>query len=188
VKAASAVDRAADLLAEKLEPFVYARGRESLEEIVGYLLAMNGKTVAVAESCTAGALGARITRVPGSSDYFRGGVVAYSDDLKKRLLGVKAGTLRKHGAVSREVALEMARGAKDRGRADCGIGITGVAGPGGGSADKPVGLVHVAVVVNRRSRACEQRFRGDREAVRQMAVQAALELLRRALLGIEAHA
>lgn len=187
-EAARAADRAADMLAEKLEPFVYARGGESLEEIVGYLLAMNGKTVAVAESCTAGGLGARITGVPGSSDYFRGGVVAYSDDLKKRLLGVRAGTLKRHGAVSKEVALEMAKGAKDRGRSDCGIGITGIAGPGGGSPGKPVGLVHVAVVCDRKARASEHRFPGDRNAVRERAVQAALELLRRALLGIEGQA
>jgi nicotinamide-nucleotide amidase len=183
-EAAAAADRAADLLAERLEPFVYARGRESLEEIVGYLLAMNGKTLAVAESCTAGGLSARITDVAGSSDYFRGGVIAYSDDLKKRLLGVRAGTLKKHGAVSREVALEMAEGARGRGRADCGIGITGVAGPGGGSPDKPVGLVHVAVVFGREARAREHRLPGDRSAVRAQAVQAALELLRRVLLGI----
>lgn len=186
--AASAVDRAADMLAEKLEPFVYARGRESLEEVVGYLLAMNGMSLAVAESCTAGGLSARITRVPGSSEYFRGGVVAYSDDLKKRLLGVRAGVLKKHGAVSREVALEMAKGARERGRADCGVGITGIAGPGGGSEEKPVGLVHIAVVVNRRARTREHRFTGDREAVRQEAAQAALELLRQTLLGIEGTA
>jgi nicotinamide-nucleotide amidase len=186
--AAKAADRAADMLADELEPFVYARGRESLEEIVGYLLAMNGKTLAVAESCTAGALGARITSVPGSSDYFRGGVVAYSDDLKRRLLGVRAGTLRKHGAVSEAVALEMARGARDRGRTDCGIGVTGVAGPGGGSPAKPVGLVYVAVVCDRVARAKEHRFPGDRSAVREQAVQSALELLRRALLGIEGEA
>lgn len=184
-EATRAADRASDMLADKLEPYVYARGRESLEEVVGYLLTMNGRTLAVAESCTAGALGARVTRVPGSSDYFVGGVVAYSDDVKKRLLGVKVGTLRKHGAVSSEVALEMAKGARDRGRTDCGIGITGVAGPGGGSPEKPIGLVHVAVVCGRAARAREHRFAGDRSAVREQSVQAALELLRRTLLGIE---
>ncbi len=187
-EAARAADRAADMLAERLEPFVYARGRESLEEVVGYLLAMNGKTLAVAESCTAGALGARITGVPGSSDYFRGGVIAYSDDVKKRLLGVRAGTLKRFGAVSKEVALEMAEGARDRARADCGIGITGIAGPGGGSPDKPVGLVHIAVVCDHAARAREHRFAGDRCVVRGQAVQAALELLRRALLGIQDEA
>jgi nicotinamide-nucleotide amidase len=184
-EAAKSADRAADMLAERLEPYVYARGSESLEEVVGYLLAMNGKTLAVAESCTAGALGARITGVPGSSDYFRGGVIAYSDDLKKRLLGVKAATLKKHGAVSEAVALEMARGARDRGRSSAGIGITGVAGPGGGSPEKPVGLVYTAVVLDRRARSSEHRFPGARDAVREQAVQAALDLLRRALLGIE---
>jgi nicotinamide-nucleotide amidase len=183
--ASKAADRASDMLADALAPFVYARGRESLEEIVGYLLTMNGKTLAVAESCTAGALGARITEVPGSSDYFRGGVVAYSDDLKRRLLGVRAGTLRKHGAVSAEVALEMAKGARDRGRTDCGIGITGIAGPGGGSPEKPVGLVYVAVACGRKAAVREHRFPGARSAVREQAVQAALELTRRALLGIE---
>jgi nicotinamide-nucleotide amidase len=184
-EAARAGDRAADMLAERLGPFVYARGHESLEEVVGYLLTMNGKSLAVAESCTAGALGALITGVPGSSDYFAGGVVAYSDDVKKRLLGVRGGTLKKHGAVSRQVALEMAKGARDRGRTDYGVGITGVAGPGGGSPEKPVGLVHIAVVCEGAARAREYRFVGDRSAVREQAAQAALELLRRALLGIE---
>jgi nicotinamide-nucleotide amidase len=184
-EAARAADRAADMLADALDPFVYARGRESLEEVIGYLLTMSGKTVAVAESCTAGWLGARLTRVPGSSDYFTGGVIAYSDDVKRRLLGVKAAALRKQGAVSAEVAAAMAKGARDRGRADYGVGITGIAGPGGANPDKPVGLVHIAVADRRATRSREHRFSGDRRAVREQAVQGALELLRRALLGIE---
>jgi nicotinamide-nucleotide amidase len=184
-EAARAAERAADMLTQRLEPNVYARGWESIEEVVGYLLTMNKKTLAVAESCTAGALGARITGVPGSSDYFVGGVVAYSDDVKRRILGVKSGTLRKHGAVSGEVALEMAKGARERGRTDCGVAVTGIAGPGGGTSEKPVGLVYVAVVCGRAARAREHRFPGDRNAVREQSVQAALELLRRTLLGVE---
>ena len=187
-EASRTADKAADKLAGKLEPYVYARGGESLEEIVGYLLTMNGKTVAFAESCTGGRLGWRLTRVPGSSDYVRGGVVAYSDDLKKRLLGVRAPTLRRFGAVSLEVAEEMANGARERGRADCGVSITGIAGPGGGTEDKPVGLVYVAVASDSGNRSSRHRFAGGRDAVRAQATQAALELLRRVLLGIgETH-
>jgi nicotinamide-nucleotide amidase len=181
-QAMKTADRAADRLADRLGDAVYASGAESMEEIVGYLLAMRKKTVAVAESCTGGRLGWRLTRIPGSSDYFVGGVVAYSNDLKKRLLGVKAGTLKASGAVSREVAIEMADGVRQRGRADYGVSITGTAGPGGGTDEKPVGLVYVAVASGRRRMAEEYRFSGGRGTVRRAATQAALNLLRLELL------
>lgn len=184
-EAARTADRAAERLAERLEPFVYARGPESLEEVVGYLLTMDGKTLATAESCTAGGLGARLTSVPGSSGYFLGGVVAYSDELKRRLLGVRAGTLRRFGAVSKEVASEMAAGVRGRARSDYALAVTGIAGPGGGGPEKPVGLVYVGMARERGVAVRQYRFAGDREAVRQRAAQAALELLRRALLRIE---
>lgn len=184
-EAARTADRAAEALAAKLGAFVYARGEQSLEDVVAYLLTMARKTVAVAESCTGGLLGWRLTRVPGSSDYFKGGVIAYSDDLKKKLLGVKAASLKADGAVSRAVALEMAEGARRRAESDYGIGVTGIAGPGGATVAKPVGLVVVAVSFDGGQRTREFHFRGPRDSVRAEAAQAALEMLRRALLAIE---
>ncbi len=176
-------DRAAERVAELLGDSVYATGEESLEQVVGYLLSMGGKTLAVAESCTGGRLGWRLTRVSGSSDYFVGGVIAYSNELKKRLLGVKTGTLKKHGAVSAEVAEEMADGVRVRTKADYGVAITGTAGPGGGTPEKPVGLVHVAVSWERGSRNERFQFRGGRDTVRERAAQAALDLVRRTLVN-----
>jgi nicotinamide-nucleotide amidase len=161
---------------------------EELEAVVGALLRRSGRTVVTAESCTGGLVAERLTRVPGSSDYFLGGAVTYTDRLKRELLGVSEEDLRRHGAVSEPVARAMARGIRDRLGADFGLGITGVAGPGGGSEAKPVGTVHLAVagpdperpdgdVVHRKVR-----FPGDRERVRSQSGQLALELLRRRLL------
>jgi len=172
-------------IAAKLEPYVYARGDESLEKVVGYLLSMGDATLSVAESCTGGRLGWRMTRVPGSSDYFKGGVIVYSDELKKRLVGVKAGTLKKLGAVSPETAVEMATGVRTKCATDWGLAITGVAGPGGGTDDKPVGTVFVAVAGDRGDRVRELHLEGGRGSIRRAAVQAALELLRRSLLNIK---
>ena len=172
-------------IAAKLEPYVYARGDESLEKVVGYLLSMGDATLSVAESCTGGRLGWRMTRVPGSSDYFKGGVIVYSNELKKRLVGVKAGTLKKHGAVSPETAVEMATGVRTKCATDWGLAITGVAGPGGGTDDKPVGTVFVAVAGDRGDRVRELHLEGGRGSIRRAAVQAALELLRRSLLNIK---
>jgi len=162
---------------------------EELEAVVGELLRKAGRRVATAESCTGGLVAERFTRVAGSSDYFLGAAVTYTDRLKQDLLGVPEELLRQHGAVSEPVARSMARGVRERLGADYGIGITGIAGPGGGSADKPVGTVHIAVagpgedgdaaddVVHRRVR-----FPGDRERVRHQSGQLALEMLRRRLL------
>ncbi len=188
VEAAKTAEKSQEKLAAKLEPYVYARGDESLEKVVGYLLSMGGSTLSVAESCTGGRVGWRLTRVPGSSDYFKGGVIAYSDDLKKRLLGVKAGVLKRHGAVSEETALAMARGVRDKCATDYGLAITGVAGPGGGTATKPVGMVFVAVVGGAGERVRELRLAGGRGSIRRGACQAALDLLRRLLLNIEESA
>ncbi len=185
-EAARTADRSAERLADRLGSYVYARGGESIEKVVGYLLAMGEATLAVAESCTGGRLGWRVTKVPGSSDYFLGGVVAYADELKKRLLGVKAGTLKRHGAVSAEVASEMAAGVRKKTGASYALSITGTAGPGGGTAEKPVGLVYVGVAWERGERVSEFRFPGGRGQVRERAAQAALDSLRRVLLNIEA--
>jgi nicotinamide-nucleotide amidase len=169
-------------------PFT-AAAEEELEAVVGALLRARGATVATAESCTGGLVAARLTAVPGSSDYVLGGVVAYANAAKSELLGVAPEVLREHGAVSEPVARALAAGARARLGADWGIGVTGVAGPGGGSDEKPVGTVHHAVagpggvVVHRLAR-----FPGDRERVRWQASQLGLELLRRALLRAAAEA
>ncbi len=184
-EAAKTAEKSQEKIAAKLGPYVYARGDESLEKVVGYLLSMGGSTLSVAESCTGGRVGWRLTRVPGSSDYFKGGVIAYSDDLKKRLLGVKASVLKKHGAVSEETALMMARGVREKCATDYGLAITGVAGPGGGTEKKPVGMVFAAVAGGAGERVRELRLAGGRGSIRRAACQAALELLRRFLLNIE---
>ena len=136
--------------------------------------------LAVAESCTGGLLGERLTNIPGSSDVFLGGVIAYHNDLKKELLGVRAEDLERYGAVSEQVALQMASGIRERTGADVGVSVTGIAGPGGGTPEKPVGLVWIAV---HSPEAKARRFHvvGDRAEIRQRAAQAALEMVRRAL-------
>ncbi len=183
-KANVAAESAQERLANELGDCVYARGEESLEQVVGYLLVMKDKTVSVAESCTAGRLGWTLTKTPGSSDYFVGGMIAYSNELKKRLLGVKAGILKEHGAVSAETARAMALGVKTKTRSGYGIGVTGIAGPGGGSDERPVGLVYIAVSGIRGEKVREFRFAGGRDSVREQACQAALDVLRRVLLNL----
>ncbi len=163
---------------------IYGRDEETLEEVVGALLRSRGKTLALAESCTGGLLGQRITSVAGSSDYFRGGVVAYSNDVKESQLGVRRDSLLRHGAVSEEVAREMAEGARERLDSDLALAVTGVAGPGGGTAEKPVGTVWIALAEREGSaRARALRLPGGRENVRGWSAAAALEMLRRKLLG-----
>jgi len=171
----------------KVGDAVYARREDhDLETVVGALLRERGETVAVAESCTGGLLAQRLTRIAGSSDYFLGGVVAYANAAKEALADVPAALLGEHGAVSEEVASALASGARSRIGSDWGIGITGIAGPGGGTSQKPVGTVHVAIdgaaaaTVPRHRRL---RLPGDRERVRWLSSQWALDLLRRNLLA-----
>ncbi|HEV7514953.1 MAG TPA: competence/damage-inducible protein A [Thermoanaerobaculia bacterium] len=175
----------ADRLATLAGDAVYTRNAEdTLEKVVGDLLRQESATLATAESCTGGLLAERLTRLPGSSDYFLGGVVTYSNAQKTRLLGVPAELLAEHGAVSEPVARAMAEGVCRALGSGYGAGITGVAGPGGGSEAKPVGTVHLAVA-GPGGRVAHRRFRfpGDRERVRWFASQLALEMLRRLLLG-----
>jgi nicotinamide-nucleotide amidase len=152
---------------------------DGLEEVVLGQLRDRGQTLASAESCTGGLLAARITDVPGASDVFLGGVVSYSNEVKERQLGVPVELLIEHGAVSEPVARAMAMGVRDRFDADWGIGITGIAGPGGGSDEKPVGLVHFAVASSNSVATRHQVFPGNREVVRLWSVQSTLDLLRR---------
>ena len=174
-------------LRELLGDWVFGEGEDELETVVGQLLREAGATIATGESCTGGLVAERLTAVPGSSDYVRGGVVAYSNDAKQALLDVPAALLREHGAVSEPVARALATGAARRLGATFGIGITGVAGPGGGSEAKPVGTVHIAIAGPGSSGVGDlvhrlARFPGERERVRWQASQLALELLRRELL------
>lgn len=151
--------------------------KATLEERIGKALLERGWSLALAESCTGGLLGYRITSVAGSSRYFRGGIVAYENSAKARLLSVSRTTLHRHGAVSAEVALEMARGARRLFAATAAVSVTGIAGPGGGTPDKPVGLVFAAAAVGRRSRWEEGMFRGFRENIRRRSADMALNLL-----------
>jgi nicotinamide-nucleotide amidase len=158
---------------------VYSTKGESLEEVVGMYLVLRQKTVAVAESCTGGLLAERLTRITGSSNYFLGGIVCYANELKTRLAGVPADLIQTHGAVSKPVAQALAEGVRTRSGASIGVGITGIAGPTGGSSDKPVGLVFVGLADERGTQVRAFHFPGSRDRVRHWATQMALEMVRR---------
>ena len=182
----AAADARVEELAEKVETelgdAIFSRKGESLEQIVSYLLQMRGMTLAVAESCTGGLLAQRITSLSGSSRYFLGGAVVYSNPLKTQFANVPKTLIDKHGAVSREVAAGLAEGIRKRCVSSYGIGITGVAGPTGGTEQKPVGLVYVALAGEEGTQVVEKNFPGDRKRIRWFATQQALEMVRRALL------
>jgi nicotinamide-nucleotide amidase len=167
---------------ERLGEAVYAFRGETMEEVVGLRLAVAGFTVATAESCTGGLIAHRMTEVPGSSSYFMEGVVTYSNEAKTRLLGVPAELIESRGAVSPEVAEAMAEGVKRRAGTDFGLSVTGVAGPGGGTTEKPVGLVYVALSDDAHTEHRRLMLPGDRQLIRWRASQAALDLLRRRLI------
>ena len=168
-------------LAGALEPYVFAHDGRPVEEIVLSLARARGLRIAVAESCTGGLVAARLTAVPGASEVFAGGVVAYSDELKRTQLGVGADVLERHGAVSEEAAGAMAAGARERLGADVAVAVTGVAGPGGGTPDKPVGLVYVHATAAGAEETRRLHVPGSRDDVRTRAAAVALHLLRRAL-------
>jgi nicotinamide-nucleotide amidase len=162
----------------------YAEDGRELPEVVGGLLRERSLRLALAESCTGGLLGARLTDVPGASHFLERAFVTYSNRSKTEELGVDAGLLERHGAVSEEVAAAMAAGARRASGVEVGVAITGVAGPDGGTAEKPVGLVFVALDGAAGTRVRRALFPGNRERVRFQATQAALEMLRRGLLGL----
>jgi nicotinamide-nucleotide amidase len=176
------VDEVADAVEDELDDAVYSRVGESLEQIVGYWLQMRNATLAVAESCTGGLLGERITSVPGSSRYFAGGAIVYANEVKTELAGVPADMIARHGAVSREVAAALAEGIRYKCGATLGVGITGVAGPGGGSPEKPVGLVFHALASDSGTEVIERTFPGDRSRIRWFASTLALDMVRRHLM------
>jgi nicotinamide-nucleotide amidase len=190
---ARAQGRNAGEVAERLDSFerevrrrlgsdLFGAGDDRLAAVVGALLVKHRRTLATAESCTAGLLGAILTSVPGSSVWYRGGLIVYHDELKMAFAGVSAATLEAHGAVSEPVARELAAGARERCGADIGVGITGIAGPGGGSPEKPVGLVHLALQEGSDNLHWRLRLIGDRQMIRGRAVAVALDRLRRRLL------
>ena len=177
------------LLKEMVERVVMALGEnifttkgESLEEVVARDLNLNGATIAVAESCTGGLLAQRLTSIPGSSSYFLGGVVCYSNDLKRVWVDVPADLLESKGAVSMEVARALAEGIRRRSGSTLGLAVTGIAGPGGGSPEKPVGTVHVALAERAGGKERTLHLPGDRDRIRWQASQAALDLVRRHFL------
>lgn len=176
------VDELAGKLEDQLEDFIYSSQGETLEQIVLYHLEMRGATLAVAESCTGGMVAERLTRVSGSSRSFVGGAVVYSDRLKTEFAGVDPQLIARHGAVSQEVAAALAEGIRERCGSTVGLGITGIAGPGGGTDEKPVGLVYVAVSDDDGTEWVEKRFSGDRAGVRFYAAQQGLDLVRRRLM------
>jgi nicotinamide-nucleotide amidase len=176
------VEELADKIEDELGDAIFSRKGESLEQIVSYLLQMRSMTLAVAESCTGGLLAQRITSLSGSSRYFLGGAIAYSNALKTQFANVPKALIDRHGAVSREVAEALAEGIRKRCVSSYGIGITGVAGPTGGTEQKPIGLVYVALAGEEGTQVVERNFPGDRKRIRWFASQQALEMVRRALL------
>lgn len=188
-------------ICDRLGPIVYGEGDETMESVVGALLAERGLSVATAESCTGGLIAERITDVPGSSDYFNGGVVAYSNEAKASLLGVPAALIEKHGAVSEPVARAMAEGAREKFGSDFAVATTGISGPSGGTPEKPVGLVWIALSIGKlaseesesgklegieaKTHADSFVFPVDRSRHRRLTAQVALDWIRRSLIGAE---
>ncbi len=176
------LDQAEKLIREKIGEHIFGVDAETLEGRVGELLTEKHLTLAVAESCTGGLIGHRLTQIPGSSSYFLEGAVTYSNDAKMKRLGVEEATLREKGAVSPETALAMAQGVRAAAGADCGLSVTGIAGPDGGSETKPVGLTYIAVADAQGAEFRKFRFHQDRGRNKERAAQAALNLLRMRLL------
>ncbi|MBW4043589.1 MAG: competence/damage-inducible protein A [Acidobacteria bacterium] len=176
------VNELASRIEEELDDLIYSSQGESLEQIVLYYLGMHGSTLSVAESCTGGLVAQRLTSISGSSRSFLGGAVVYSNELKTAFADVPPEMIEKHGAVSREVAVALAEGIRKRAGSTYGLGVTGIAGPMGGTEEKPVGLVFVALSDGKETEVVEKRFSGDRERIRMWASQQALDLVRRKLM------
>ena len=181
-EAKSVVDEVATKIVEALGKALFAENGEKMEEIVGELLRQKGKTLSVAESCTGGLIAKRLTEVPGSSDYFMEGVVSYSNEAKIRTLNVPRETIEEFGAVSSQTAEAMAVGMRARAATDYALSVTGIAGPGGGSEEKPVGTVFIGLADESGVRSIKIVLPGDRYLIRWRSSQAALDYLRRRLL------
>ena len=179
------LERLAAQIQSELGDAIFTTRGESMEEVVGRQLTESGQTLAVAESCTAGMLGMNITRVPGSSGYFKGGILCYSNEAKVAFCGVPAKLLESHGAVSAEVAEALAQGVRRAFSSSIGLSITGIAGPGGGSAEKPVGLVYIGICDGVQTKSRHRIMPGDRESIRERSTYLALSWLRRFLMQTE---
>ncbi len=183
LKVKKELDRVEKEVRQLLGAYIFATGNRTMEEMVGLFLIEKGLTLSVAESCTGGLIGHRLTSVPGSSGYFQGGVVVYSNRSKVDLLHVQQETLDRYGAVSDETAREMARGVRDRMKTDLGLAVTGIAGPEGGSEEKPVGTVHIGLATDKQIFLRKYRFWGDRHKVKLNGTMMALDWIRRFLNG-----
>jgi nicotinamide-nucleotide amidase len=181
-EAARLLKELADAIDHELDEFIFARSEQSLEEVAGMYLVMKNATIATAESCTGGLVAERLTNVPGSSKYFLSGVICYSNESKMELAGIPPLLLEMQGAVSAEVATGLAEGIRARANTTLGVGITGIAGPSGGSPEKPVGTVHIAVATATGTVHRQFLYPGDRERIRWQASQAALDMVRRELM------
>ena len=181
-EAEARVEELAGKIEDEMGDAIFSRKGETIEQIVSYLLQMRGMTLATAESCTGGLLAERITSVSGSSRHFLGGVVVYSNELKTQFANVPKSMIDQYGAVSREVAQALAEGIRKRCLSSYGVGITGVAGPTGGTEQKPIGLVYVALASDEGTQVVERNWPGDRARIRQFSAMQALEMIRRALL------
>lgn len=180
-EAEKAINALAEAIEEELDDRIFSVSGESLEEIVGFYLQMRNATLAVAESCTGGLVAQRVTSISGSSRYFLGGAVVYDNKLKTGFADVPPKLIAEYGAVSKEVAVAMADGIRKKTGATIGVGVTGIAGPGGGTAEKPVGTVFIALADGKKPEVLDRQFPGDRERVRWFASQMALEMVRRKL-------
>jgi nicotinamide-nucleotide amidase len=182
-RAQAEVEKTAAAIRERLGDAIYGVDSQDMEEVVGALLKQRRLKLSVAESCTGGLIGARITNVSGSSEYFERGAVVYGNQAKTEMLGVPEELIKKHGAVSREVAASMAQGIRRSARTDYGLSVTGIAGPGGGTREKPVWLVYVGLASPQGVRSEEYKLLGTRAQIRLKASQLALDMVRRHLIG-----
>ncbi len=179
----AAVEQQVNEINAQVGKYIYGQDTDRLEDIIGQMLNAKGLTLSTAESCTGGLVGHRLTNVPGSSDYFLGGIISYSNDVKENTLGVSAETLESHGAVSAETAIAMAENVRSKLDSDLGLSITGIAGPTGGTDEKPVGLTYIALADGNETKVKELRFFLDRVLNKKASSQAALNLVRLHLLN-----
>jgi len=177
----SLLDGAETEIRALMGPCVFATGEQRMEEVLGETLRKRHLTISVAESCTGGLIGHLLTNVPGSSDYFLGGMIAYSNESKTGLLGVSSETLETHGAVSDPTVQEMAKGVRERLDSDIGLSVSGIAGPEGGTIEKPVGTVHIGLAANDKVLSGKYRFQGTREEIKLNTAMMALDWARRYL-------
>ncbi|MGZ8900287.1 MAG: competence/damage-inducible protein A [Limisphaerales bacterium] len=182
-EATALVKEAEEIARKSLRSFIYARDPDALDAVVVRLLTEKQKTLALAESCTGGYIANRITNIPGASAVFRAGLVTYSNEAKQTFLGVRAETLSQHGAVSEAVAREMAEGVRARTGADYALAVTGIAGPSGGSPEKPVGTVFIAFATPTQTVVKQNLNQYDRETFKFLTSQQALDILRKELVG-----